>query len=423
MVGAANFKCLPALFQYLETDLDLDISSLGAAVGLQGVCHVAAVCCFGYITTFISSRMQLLAACAALWSIGTVATATAVSSWDLQISRVIIGLSSGVVGPVSQCLVTEWVKPSQRGKAFGCAVALDSLGQTLAASGIGWLSWKLQSWRPCLLLVATVTAAFSGFSFLTAIHEKRQRPLPYISFLLQISKVFEIRSTRIVILQGFFASTQVQATMFIDMWLQQCGYDAASASYLYSAMIIGNLLSCLFAGWVSDAVAQRYPKYGRIIFGQIGDSLRLPCLYFLLLVAPILNTPLTFSCCLLYGLTQSLNYVGAIKPLCAEAVPPPLVGSTIAIAATVDGAFASIAGAPLVGWSAKHIFGFWEGHSPQQNQEALARAVGYLLAAGTGGALLCNTCLYWTYPSDREAASAWLPSEDVGKRMSDESSL
>jgi len=104
-------------------------------------------------------------------------------------------------------------------------------------------------------------------------------------------------------------------------------------------------------------------------------------------------------------------------------VPPPLVGSTIAIAATVDGAFASIAGAPLVGWSAKHIFGFWEGHSPQQNQEALARAVGYLLAAGTGGALLCNTCLYWTYPSDREAASAWLPSEDVGKRMSDESSL
>jgi len=135
LVGAANFKCLPALFQYLETDLDLDISSLGAAVGLQGVCHVAAVCCFGYITTFISSRMQLLAACAALWSIGTVATATAVSSWDLQISRVIIGLSSGVVGPVSQCLVTEWVKPSQRGKAFGCALALDSLGQTLAALG------------------------------------------------------------------------------------------------------------------------------------------------------------------------------------------------------------------------------------------------------------------------------------------------
>merc|ERR1719428_2406714 len=104
---------------------------------------------------------MLLAVCGAVWSVGTLLTASAYGAWLLLLGRPILGLSSGVVGPVSQCLVAEWTQPSGRGRAFGGAVASDAIGQSLAAAGLAWLIGVAHSWRSPLVALAAITAVFA----------------------------------------------------------------------------------------------------------------------------------------------------------------------------------------------------------------------------------------------------------------------
>eukprot|EP00933_Yihiella_yeosuensis_P024054 TRINITY_DN18659_c2_g1_i1.p1 TRINITY_DN18659_c2_g1~~TRINITY_DN18659_c2_g1_i1.p1 ORF type:complete len:585 (+),score=81.04 TRINITY_DN18659_c2_g1_i1:181-1935(+) len=407
LIGAANYKNLPVLFAQLQASLGLDATSLGLIMGLQGACHVTGVCCFGYATARISSRLGLLAACVVCWAIGTCLTSISACLQLLLLSRALIGVCSGVIGPVSQVLIAEWVKPTMRGKAFGWAVALDFAGQTLAAAGLAELIVITDSWRVPLLLLSGVTLVFAIFCCATAASETvpEIRHAATIGYCKQVSLVLNNSSVQVVILQGFLASTQKEANSFVCLWLQQCGFDTTQAAGLYALMNVGNLIGSIFAGSVSDRVAKRFTCYGRIVWGQSCDCLRIPALCCLLHVGPSQKVFPVACCCLMYGFTQSLCYVGTIKPLCTEVVPPVLVGTTIAIAATVDGAFSSLAGGPLVGWSSQHLLGYRAGDFSEENRAALQTALGSVLAISAAGTICCFSRLYWTIEADRLKAS------------------
>lgn len=410
LVGAVNFRDLPVLFSYLEASLGLDAAALGAVLGFQGACHVVGVCCFGYLTSRSSSRLRLLAACASAWAVGTVLTAMSGSLWLLAAGRGLLGVSSGVVGPVSQCLVAEWVEPARRGRAFSRAVALDFLGQTFAAGGLAWLIQRAGgSWRLPLLLIALVTLIYAAFGSLTAraLEEpRRARAAKAPTARADCLRVLRIPSMQVIILQGFLASTQKEANGFVCLWLQQCGFDATTAANLFSAMTFGNLLGSIFAGWAADSLAMRFrTSCARVTFGQIGNALRIPAIVFLFWVGPTQLWFPTFVSCAVCGFTQSLCYVGAVKPLCTEVVSPSLVGTAIALAATVDGAFAAAAGGPLVGWTAQ-LCGFRQGETTPDNLHALEMALGGMMLFTSIGTLLSFSLLYWTLQADQQQALA-----------------
>eukprot|EP00419_Tripos_fusus_P037082 CAMPEP_0172780310 /NCGR_PEP_ID=MMETSP1074-20121228/202861_1 /TAXON_ID=2916 /ORGANISM="Ceratium fusus, Strain PA161109" /LENGTH=527 /DNA_ID=CAMNT_0013617285 /DNA_START=114 /DNA_END=1697 /DNA_ORIENTATION=+ len=407
LVLAANLKDMPVLYGELEASLHLDSTQLGIATGVQGLCHVIAVCFFGYLTSKASSRLVLLAACAAAWATGTLLNSFARGALMLVLSRAVLGLSSGVVGPVSQCLVAEWTQPADRAQAFGVVVAADAVGQGLAAAGLAWMISMAGSWRLPLVAVAALTAAFSAGAWAVAAQEspgQKQQHVTRAPFSRQVAAVFHTPSMLAIILQGFFASTTLQANAFLCLWLQHCGYGAFESAWLYSSVTMGNLLGCLLAGNLSDRFAVRWKLYGRIVFGQCGEAARVPALCSLLWAGPRGAVPLTMLCCFAYGLLQNWNYVGAVKPLCTEAIPPHLIGTAIAIAATVDGAFAAAAGGPLVGYAAQHIFGYTGGAITEQNCMALQAAMGGLLVVTSTCTLCCCTVLYWTFPHDRHNA-------------------
>lgn len=403
LVGSTNFRDLPVLFGHLQLDMHLDVSHLGALMGLQGVCHVIGVCFFGYYSSKAVSRLRLLGYCSVVWATGTFLTATATGVRALFLSRALIGLASGVVGPVSQCLVAEWVAPVARGRAFAWAVAMDFAGQTVGAAGLAWLIQAIGSWRLPLFFMVFLTICFAAFALRSQHTEPKREAndIANLPWFVQISRVFRTPSMRVIILQGFLASTQKEVNALVCLWLQQCGFAAATAASLYSAMVFGNLMGSLFAGYSSDLFATYSPNFGRLVFGQFGEFWRLPALCLLLRTGPSGEFLPTLVCALVYGSTQSLCYVGAVKPLCIEAVAPALVGSAIAIAATVDGAFASAAGGPLVGWSAQFIYGYQQGHISPSNRAALQSALGSVLTVSWLGTFTCLTFLYWTFPSDR----------------------
>ena len=402
MVGALNFNVMPVLFKPISEDMDISATDLGSAIGVQGFTHVTAVFFFGFVADMSSSRLRVLAVCMVFWSLGTLATAHSRGLRELFVSRAIVGFASGVCGPLSQCLIADWTGPSGRGRAFSGVVIFTSVGQVLASSGAERLCAALDSWRSALVVVGVVTLLYAAITFLGGADERDRTHQPR-NILTQLS-VLRNGTLLIVILQGFFASTGVQAMSFMDLWLEHCGFSDDEAADLYSASFTGGLVGCALSGLVSDFLDSRHPDYGRIVSAQFGDAARIPAVFALLAIAPTGNVGQTCVLCFLMGITNTWSYVGAVKPMCVDAVDEAQVGTAIAIAATVDGAVASVAGAPLVGWVAQHVFSFQPGVFNHQSLEALQNAFGSALLATSVGMLVAFSLLCLVYPSDRRRA-------------------
>lgn len=459
LLHAADGAMLPGVFKALEEGLHgATPVSLGGIVFTEAICHSVAVLFWGVIADRWC-KLALLMYATLCWGLLTLATACVTGIVSLFIVRACAGLVGAAIGPLSQGLIGAVCVASERGRAFGFLIACGQLGHMFGVvlAGSTSHSTKLGGWRGSFMIFSILTICLGGVLWLVRVEVSRglfqesrtwaqlatakRQPGIADSSLGDIYKDFTTmvkrRSFWVLLLQGCFASTVIRAMTYQTMWYQYMGFTDFMSSAISGAAPLGSMIGAIISGYVADWIARVYPKHGRIFFGQSADLAKgCVLLYTFVISAPpkpdapnqfVERVIVSFA----FGLYSIMSYASVVKPLFAEIVPVQIIAQTIALAAAIDGALASIASTPAVGYITTRLFHYKSTTLPiasmslemrTQNADALGRAIAWVTLVSTALQLLSFSLLHWTYPKDsrasRLAEAETMPAVDEGDEAS-----
>lgn len=427
---ACDMAMFPAVLKVLEEYLPgASPATLGVVVMVQAICHCGFLPVWGYWADR-SNRLRLLGGVSVLLSVVTIAMGFITSLDSLVFCRSLIGVFSGAIHPCAQGMIASNVPARQRGRMFGFTVFAPSIGGLLGMVYAGAMShvevFEHQGWRLAFVSLGLVTAVFglsllalnawSADSLVRRVGEAPEQEHGADSGWDDFKTIVRTQSFCLVILQGIFASTSRSAMTYLVMVFQYMSFSDFEAATLAGMGDIGQAIGALVAGAVSDAIAAKLPRHGRVYLGQVGTLGSI-----LLAVAvcyqaqkdPSILKNVHFTVPALFmlslGFMTVVSYVGAIKPILAEIVPTKMSASALAYAAAIDGSVAAFIGAPLVGAVSENFFGYHstdqtiaEMHARQRENNMLALSKSFILVFGlsTTMSFAIFSMLHFTFPKD-----------------------
>eukprot|EP01068_Selenidium_serpulae_P020438 Selendium_serpulae@DN847_c0_g1_i1.p1 len=143
------------------------------------------------------------------------------------------------------------------------------------------------------------------------------------------------------------------------MFIQYCGLSDIKSAIVTGSMLVGAMIGGPVGGRLGDMMHAVSPYHGRPIMGQLSIGLRIPLLVAVFALIP--KHPESFpqfaGCSLAFGLC-CIAGVAVNRPIMSDVVKPQHRGTTFAMVIAVEGAIASLLGAPLVGILAEKCFGY-----------------------------------------------------------------
>lgn len=464
LLYAADGAMLPGVFKALEEGLEgVTPVSLGSIVFAEAMCHSVAVLVWGVLADR-SCKLALLMYATLSWGFITLATACVTGVVSLFVVRAVAGVASAAIGPLSQGLIGAVCKASERGRAFGFLIACGQLGYMFGVLMAGSTSHLavLCGWRGSFVIFALLTLVLAWILWMARVEvskglfresrswaqlaRSKRRSGPPASPCSDVWSDFVTMLQRpsfwVLLLQGAFASTTVKAMQYQTMWFQYMGFTDLMASAITSAAPLGCMTGAIVSGYFSDWIAKLYPSHGRIFFAQFADMSKLFVLYytFVICATPAPDPSQEFGerifLSFIFGFTSIITYSSVIKPLFAEIVPVQMIAQTIAVAAAFDGAFASIASTPVVGFITERMFHYrsttlpidtMPDHMRTQNANALGRSIAAVTLVSAALQILSFSFLHCTYPKDsrasRLAEAETLPAVSEGEEESSDAAV
>ena len=228
--------------------------------------------------------------------------------------------------------------------------------------------------------------------------------------------------------QGVFGAIPWKAFDFLTLYFQHGGYGDAGAALMANMFMLGAAVGGVVGGMVSDSCQRCSPNHGRIFLVQAADLVRLPLVLWILRPVPggarggaaggaAKDGGLYYGALLLL-LGFFAPWVGvANKAIFAEVTPTSARASAVSANAAIEGAFAAVFGAPLVGYIATAYYGYTTpaaGLSVAQMEPALRQANEAALGASLFAmsiwpwivCLLLYTLVHFTFAHDRRVALA-----------------
>eukprot|EP00933_Yihiella_yeosuensis_P003332 TRINITY_DN10602_c0_g2_i1.p1 TRINITY_DN10602_c0_g2~~TRINITY_DN10602_c0_g2_i1.p1 ORF type:complete len:550 (-),score=67.60 TRINITY_DN10602_c0_g2_i1:88-1737(-) len=447
----ADGAMLPGIFKTLEERMHgATPVSLGNIVLLEALCHSVSVLFWGFFVDR-GCKLQMLMYSMFAWGIITFASALVDSVVTLAVVRALAGIVGAGLGPISQGLIGLTCSPQARARAFGNIIGMGQAGHMLGLMLAGTTSHfeAIGGWRGSFLFFSVCTLCLAWIIRLVRVEVQdgffaesrtwarlvlRSRGCEDWTFkqllceiLGNVGIIFKRNSFLVLLLQGAFASTTLKAMQYQMMWYQYLGFDDFRASAIASAAYAGCMVGAFSGGCLSDAIARRYPRHGRICFGQICVGLELVVLVFIFMSgeAPSPRGYAAFTqrvgMSFLFGITSIMAYALVVKPLFIEIVPSHMIAQVVALAAAIDGAFSSFLSTPLVGWITEHVFDYQTTtleirNMPdtlrRHNANALGKAIGVLTVVSTALTIVSFSLLHCTYPKDHSSAAEEEEEED-----------
>lgn len=464
LLYAADGAMLPSIFKALEEGMTgATPVSLGGIVFVEAICHSSSVLVWGLLADRFDKLGLLLYATIA-WGVVTLATAFVTGISSLFIVRSLAGIVGAAMGPLSQGLIAAVCAPSERGRAFGFLIACGQLGYmfgVLLAGSTAHLK-AIAGWRGSFAIFAMLTLAIGWVLRLVRIEVSRglfkeSRTWAQLAaakkrvkhrrewtmencmgdVVQDMDTILRRKSFWVLILQGAFASTTVKAMTYQTMWYQYLGFSDLMSSTITGAVPLGCIFGALASGHISDKIASRYPRHGRIFFGQATSFIMFWILFYAFIVddSPSPDqrgsTYRRIAVSFLFGFFSIMPYTAVVKPLFAEIVPSQMVAQVIAIAAAFDGAFSAMASTPVVGFITQHVFSYkstsasisaMSESTRKNNAEALGNSIAAVTLVSTFVTVFSLTLLHLTYPQDsqrsRIADAEALPAVEDGDEES-----
>lgn len=423
MIEGADIQLLPASFRAMEMQLGLTPSSLALLALGQALAQWTCTPIWGSLADHGYSRKKLIAVGALSW--GTLTYCLAVtSSYPVMLGlRILNGIALGSLSPISQSLLVDATAAHERGKFFGGANLFANLGNVACAVGTSTISMQMffgwvQGWRLAFVIVANASILLA-FGILVFMPEPPRRPmpdtLPTISGeLSKLQRYLKIPTFRVIVLQGVFGSIPWSALSFIIFYFQYIGISDFGASLLFALCMGGGALGGCVGGVIGDGLAKWSPMHGRPLTAQISVAAGIPLIAVVLSGIP--RQPDYFNtygiCIFIFGFFASWCSTGVNRPILAEIVEEGDRASVFAWLITIDGTFAALFGAPMVGFLAENVFGYHPSqamiglmpiHQRQVNAEALGHALLWCCILPWVLCLICFSFLHITYGQDVNA--------------------
>jgi predicted MFS family arabinose efflux permease len=207
------------------------------------------------------NRGRILAIAAMIWSVATMACGMAHSFFHLIVARLGVGIGeAGAVAP-AQSLVSDYVRPEHRARAFALFPAAGSIGLALGLAGGGWVA-ETYGWRWSFIVAGAPGAllAIATWLFLAEPRRQFQKSLTKQNVgsenILQVFlSLWSIASWRLGLIAfccyGLFV---YGALVFMPSYLiRVVGLDIAAAGALYGWVSgIAGLLGTAVGAWVTD---------------------------------------------------------------------------------------------------------------------------------------------------------------------------
>jgi len=416
----ASGAALASSFRALEVDIGLSPLRQGAVLMVQSFTGSLFAPVWGYWADR-SDRCLVLALAAGIWSIATIATAAAgaVGFGALCAARLLYGVGSAGVTPVVQSVVADLFDEEERGRAFAFCIAASSLGTLAATAIVTSVSMAdvhvYMGWQVAFMVLGCVAVFFSiGLVYLSRLVQLPRATGRLTSPWADFVATMEMPTFRVVLLQGAFVSTALEAHAFLVIWVQYIGYKNWVAGLLVSCGLLGTLIGCFLGGSLADKMAAYSPDHGRIYVGQLGGLLMLTFWIGLMLIPRDTEYGVWLGgMFFMFGLVKNWEYVGAIRPILVEVAPSRRRATVIAYAACFDGIVSALLGGPLVGLLAETAFGYERTSKemdvmPEEqrvgNLEALTQALATVTVVCIIGNLLAFSILHRTYAPDRALA-------------------
>jgi len=328
-------------------------------------------------------------------------------------------MALGSLGPISQSLIVDFTPSGERGKHFGAVQMAANLGNIVCAVSTSTISMHMiygtiQGWRFAFAFVANASILLAFGIFLYMPEPPRRTNPSYPSFsgeMRKLQRYLKIPTFRVLVAQGMFGSIPWSAMAFMIFYFQYVGISDLGASMLFSLSMLGGAVGGMLGGYVGDALAKWSPLHGRALCAQISVAAGIPLVAVVLCGVPHDGVILPSYCAVVFvfGVMSSWCPAGVNRPLLAEIVDERDRASIFAWLVTIDGAFAALLGAPMVGHLAEKVFGY----SPssdliaamppdqrQQNATALCHALMWCCSVPWLICLICYGFLHVTYGQD-----------------------
>ncbi|RLN15480.1 hypothetical protein C2845_PM02G32950 [Panicum miliaceum] len=421
LLERADEALLPAVYREVGAALGASPTALGSLTMCRALVQTL---CYPLATWAAAryDRARVVAAGAFLWAAATLLVGSSGSFLQMALARGFNGVGLAVAVPAIYSLVADYSDDTTRGWAFGWVVMAQTVG-FIAGSSFGLLLAPISilgvpGWRLAFYVVALISVCIAALVWLLAadprpvVTKDDAAPAPTLADLVREAKdVVRVPTFQLIVALGVAGSVPWSAFNFITMWLELIGFSHGQTSLIISLASIANLLGILFAGFLGDTMARRFPRTGRVALAQASTALTVPLAAALLLAFP--GDPSAVvpyaAVCFAFGFTVSWPPVSTTNPIFAEIVPEKARTTVYALDRCFESVLASF-GSPLVGILAERVFGYQPGtpgksaEADHKNADALSKAIFSEIAVPVTICCLTYTALYWTYPADRRRA-------------------
>jgi MFS family permease len=287
---------LPPLYALIARDLQASESALGWVTAVYVLVLAAAAVFWGYRGDR-GRRQSLLLGGTLVWGTAMCLTGLAQNFGQLLAGQLLTAVGVGSIASVGFSVVSDIIPAGRRGLALSLWSISQGVGNAfgaLLASSVGAFNWRIPFFS-----IAGLGFVFA-FLYLFTQEPKRGQAEPELKPLFQrgkqyrhriswadIKMIFDRRTNRWLMIQGFFLSLAYGSTIWIPRWA--IARVQAEGFSLESATIIGNLFVTLFsvgaflaipAGHWGDRWQRRNPR-GRAILGAVGLLSSIPFLILL----------------------------------------------------------------------------------------------------------------------------------------------
>lgn len=403
MIEGADVQLLPASFRAMEVNLGLTPSSLALLALGQALAQWICTPFWGSLADHGYSRKKLLGFGALAWGVLTMCLAFVSAYPVMFFLRVLNGAALGTLSPISQSLLVDSTHPSERGRYFGGVQFAGNTGSVICAVGTTAVSMQLlfgsiQGWRLAFAVVAnaSIMLAFCIFFFMPEPPRcETYTTLPtFSSEMDKLKRYLRIPTFRVIVLQGLFGCIPWSALSFMIFYFQYLGITDTGAATIFALSMVGGGLGGLLGGVVGDRMAQWSPMHGRAFTAQVSVATGIPLIFIVLACIPR-DASYFYTYCIaifIFGIMASWCGTGVNRPILAEIVDERDRASVFAWLITIDGTFAAVFGAPLVGVLAESLFGY---HPSTELISEMNVAQRQINAAALGHALLWCCILPW----------------------------
>jgi MFS family permease len=397
-----------SLFPVIRADLGLTLGALGILTSVSKFARML----FGPLWAMLGDRFgrKLILVVTALWGIWMLAAGFAQNYTQLLVLYG-IGVLGTVAGePISNGLVSDLFKPTERGKVYGTMRSVTGAGSILLTPLIGQLAGipNNQGWRIGMYLMGGIGVLGGILTWLFATDPRKaggiaatataDEPAPAAGKeerfqFAHVPRLLAIPTVALLAVQLIFITSLVLFAFQVTFLVDVRKYTTQEATILTSVFFLGFTISSFVGGLLGDWFARRNARTGRIILMQL-YLVAFAVMSFFAMQVDWGSRPVEYGIWLLFGLVASLGFSGAVLPMVSTVVLPQYRGTAFALLFSfVQGALAALLSLALGGLA---------------QQYGLRPVILWLVTVPYAVNAIFWFAFYKTYPRDQERMQAKL---------------